>query len=196
FSEAALTKEIARLHAARTKTAAFKDDQLNDRERFERDYLIAQIDGELFWLEVADQPHTAPFWYADALDPDVYITREYAPLETRIKSYTRFARNVPLVLAQIKPNLKLPLAKTAIKIGHRTIGGLADFFAKDIPKIFAPVKDAQSQSDFKTANDAAIQAIREFDSWLTQQEATATGDFALGAEKFSLMLKMTEGVDI
>ena len=196
FSEAALQKEIARLHAERKKAAAFKDADLNERERFERDYLIAQIDTDLFWLEVADQPHTAPFWYADALDPDVYISRNYAPLETRIKSYTKFAGNVPRVLDQVKANLKLPLAKTAIKIAHRTIGGLADFFAKDIPKIFEPVKDAQSQTDFKTANDAAIKSIREFDSWLTQQEATAAGDFALGPEKFSQMLKMTEGVDI
>ncbi len=196
FSEAALTKEIARLHAARTKTADFKDSQLNEHERFERDYLIAQIDGDLFWLEAADQPHTAPFWYADALDPDVYITREYAPLETRIAAYTKFASNVPRVLQQMKANLKLPLAKTAIKIGHRTIGGLADFFAKDIPAVFSPVKDERLQAAFKAANDLAIKAIREFDAWLTVQEATANGEFALGAEKFSQMLKMTEQVDI
>jgi uncharacterized protein (DUF885 family) len=196
FSEAALTKEIKRLHAARTKTAAFTDSQLSKNERFERDYLIAQIEGDLFWLEVADQPHTAPFWYADALDPDVYITREYAPLETRIAAYTKFAGNVPRALDQIKANLKLPLARTAIKIGHRTIGGLADFFAKDIPAVFSPVKDEHLQADFKAANDPAIKAIREFDAWLTVQEATANGEFALGAEKFSQMLKMTEQVDI
>src|SRR4051812_25322166 len=35
FSEAGLTKEIARLHAARTTTAAFTDNQLDDRQRFE-----------------------------------------------------------------------------------------------------------------------------------------------------------------
>lgn len=196
FSEAGLQKEIKRLHTERDKAAAFKDTDLDKRQQFERDYLISQIDGDLFWLEVSDQPHTAPFWYADALDPDVYISREYAPLETRLKAYTKFASNVPRALQQVKTNLKLPLAKTAIKIGHRTIGGLADFYAKDIPAIFAPVKDDKAQAEFKTANDAAIQAIREFDSWLTQQEAQATSDFALGPEKFSLMLKMTEGVDI
>src|SRR5262245_43384461 len=38
FSEAALQKQIERLHAEREKAAAFKDDQLTDRERFERDY--------------------------------------------------------------------------------------------------------------------------------------------------------------
>jgi hypothetical protein len=196
YSEAAIQKEIKRLHAERGKAAAFKDADLTDRQRFERDYLIAQIDGDLYWLEVADQPHTTPYWYADALDPDVYISREYAPLETRLKAYTKFARNVPNALKQIKANLKLPLAKTAIKISHRTIGGLADFYAKDVPKVFEPVKDELLQADFENANEAAVLAIREFDGWLTQQEATATGEFALGPEKFSQMLKMTEGVDI
>ena len=85
FSDAALQKEIKRLHAERLKAAAFKDADLTDHQRFERDYLIAQIDGDLYWLEVADQPHTTPYWYADALDPDVYISREYAPRETRLR---------------------------------------------------------------------------------------------------------------
>src|SRR5688572_11119634 len=40
FSEAGLQKEIRRLHAERAKTAAFTDDKLDDRQRFERDYLL------------------------------------------------------------------------------------------------------------------------------------------------------------
>jgi hypothetical protein len=169
---------------------------LDDRQRFERDYLLSEIDRQLFWLEVSGQPYASPFWYAEALDPDVYVSREYAPLETRIKSYTKFANNVPRALDQIKANLKPPLARTAIKIGHRSIGGLADFFEKDVPTIFAPVKDEKAHADLKMANAAAIRAVRAFDAWLTEQEAQAHGEFALGPEKFSQMLKMTEGVDI
>jgi Zn-dependent M16 (insulinase) family peptidase len=44
WSEDGLKKEIARLKAERDKAAAFKDDQLDEQQRFERDYLIAQID--------------------------------------------------------------------------------------------------------------------------------------------------------
>jgi hypothetical protein len=196
FSEAGLQKEIKRLHTSRDATAAFEDSQLNNQERYERDYLLAQIEGDLFWLEVADQPHTAPFFYADALDPVVYVSREYAPLATRMKAYTKFAGNVPTAIQQIKTNLKTPLPRSFVKIGRRSIGGLADFFADDVPAIFAPVENAQAQAELKTANDAAIRAVREFDAWLAEQETKATGEFALGPEKFGLMLKMTEGVDI
>ncbi|MGI8786128.1 MAG: DUF885 family protein, partial [Pyrinomonadaceae bacterium] len=196
WSEDGLKKEIARLHSERDKTAAFKDDALDERQRFERDYLIAQIDKDLFWRETADQPHTNPYYYSDAIDPDVYVSREYAPLEARIKSYTLYARNVPNALNQIKANLKMPMAKTLIKIGRTTIGGLADFYEKDVPKVFESVKDEQSQKDFKEANDGAIKAVKDFDAYLAEQEKSANDNFALGADKFKAMLKQTEGVDI
>lgn len=196
WSEDGLKKEIARLKAEREKAVAFKDDQLDERQRFERDYLISQIDKDLFWRETADQPHTNPYFYSDAIDPDVYVSREYAPLETRIKSYTAYAKNVPNALAQVKANLKMPMAKTLIKIGRTTIGGLADFYSKDVPKVFESVKDEQSQKDFKEANDAAIKAVKDFDAYLAENEKSATNDFALGADKFKAMLKQTERVDI
>ncbi len=196
WSEDGLKKEIARLHAERDKAAAFKDDQLDERQRFERDYLISQIDKDLFWRETADQPHTNPYFYSDAIDPDVYVSREYAPLETRIKSYTLYAKNVPNALNQIKANLKQPMAKTLVKIGRTTIGGLADFYSKDVPTVFASIKDEQSQKDFKEANDGAIKAVKDFDVWLGEQEKSANDNFPLGADKFKQMLKATEGVDI
>lgn len=196
WSEAGLSKEIARLKSEREKATAFRDADLDDRQRFERDYLTSQIDKDLFWREAADQPHTNPYWYSDSIDPDVYVSRPYAPLETRIKSYTTYAKNVPAALQQVKSNMKLPMAMNLIKIGRQTIGGLADFYEKDVPKVFESVSDEQSQKDFKNANDAAIKAVRDFDAWLGEQEKAANNNFALGADKFKLMLKQTEGVDI
>jgi uncharacterized protein (DUF885 family) len=196
WSADGLKKEIDRLKAEREKASAFKDDQLDERQRFERDYLIAQIDKDLFWRETADQPHTNPAYYSDALDPDVYVSRDYASPDVRIRSYTAYAKSVPAALVQVKANLKMPMAKTLIKIGRTTIGGLADFYEKDVPKVFGSVKDEQSQKEFKEANEAAIKAVKEFDAWLGEQEKSANDDFALGADKFKQMLKATEGVDI
>src|SRR5215813_1193254 len=156
WSEAGLQKEISRLKSEREKASAFKDSDLDEHQRFERDYLISQIDKDIFWRETADQPHTNPFWYSDPTDPDVYVSREYAPLDTRMKAYTAYAKNLPVALSQIRTNLKQPMALNLIKIGRQTIGGLADFFAKDVVKVFAEVKDEQLQKDFKEANDGAI----------------------------------------
>ena len=69
WSDDGTQKEIARLKAEREKATAFKDADLDDRQKFERDYLIAQIDKDLFWQETADYPHTNPNWYSDAARP-------------------------------------------------------------------------------------------------------------------------------
>jgi len=196
WSEDGLKKEIDRLKAERGKAAAFKDDQLDERQRFERDYLIAQIDKDVFWRETADQPHKNPYFYSDAIDPDVYVSRDYASPDVRIRSYTSYAKNVPGALEQIKKNLKFPMAPTLIKIGRTAIGGLADFYEKDVPKVFESVKDEQSQKEFKEANEAAAKAVRDFDKWLGEQEVSLTDNFALGEKVFSWMLKATEGVEI
>lgn len=196
WSEEGLKKEIERLKSERVKASEFKDADLDDRQRFERDYLIAQIDKDIYWRETADQPHTNPYWYADSIDPDMYVSRPYAPLEQRIKAYTIYAKNVPTALAQIKSNMKLPMAKNLARIGSQTIGGLADFYEKDVVKVFAPVKDEQSQKEFKEANDAAVKSVREFKTWIDEREKTGNDNFALGADKFKAMLKQTEGVDI
>lgn len=196
WSEEGLKRQIDWLKNQREKAAAFKDDQLDERQRFERDYLVAQIDADLFWRETADQPHTNPYFYAGPMDPDVYVSRPYAPLETRIKAYTTYAKNVPAAIEQIKKNLRMPMALSLIKIGRTTIGGLADSYETDIAKVFSEVKDEQSQKDFKEANAAAAKAVKDFDTWLVEQEKTATDNFALGADKFKQMLKQTEGVDI
>ena len=196
WSAEGIAKEIKRLHAEKDRVAGFSDSALDERQRFERGYVASVIDGDLFWLESAEWPMRCPQFYADAIDPDVYVAREYAPLDQRLKAYTAYARAIPTAVDQIRKNLRTPLAKTFVNIGHTSYGGLISFYEKDVPAIFAPVKDEQLQKDFKEANDGAIKAMKDIDGWFKSQEATATDNFALGAEKFSEMLKATERVDV
>ncbi len=191
-----LKAEIRRLHEERDRAAAYREQDLDARQRFERDYLIAEVDRDLFWLETVDSPHRNPLYYGDALDPDVYVSREYAPLPVRLKAYTRYARAVPKAVAELRGNVALPLPRTWIKISRRALGGLAGFYAEDVPKVFAPVKDEALQAEFRDANAAAIAAIKGLDAWLAAEEPHATEAFALGPETFRAMLHATERVDV
>jgi hypothetical protein len=196
FSATGIANEIKRLHAARDRVAGFQDSILNERQRFERDYVASVIDGDLFWMESAEWPFRCPQFYADSIDPDVYVSREYAPLDQRLRAYTAYAKSIPIAVDQIRKNLRTPLPRTFVNIGHTTFGGLISFYQKDVPGIFASVKDEQLQKDFKEANDGAIKAMQDIDAWFKTQEASATTNFQLGAEKFSEMLKATERVDV
>ena len=167
-------------------------------EGFERDYLVARFDRDLFWLETAEAPFTNPAWYmdfiVDNLDPAPYLTRTYAPLDVRMKAYTKYAAAIPQATLQIRANLRTPLSKPLVERGISAFGGLAGFYASDVPKVFAEVKDEALQKEFKTANDNAAKAMRDLVAWLKSQLPSATASYALGPEKFAKMLAMTEGV--
>jgi hypothetical protein len=196
WSAAGIKKQVQRLHSARDHTAGFADDSLDLRQRFERDYLVARLDQDLFWLESVEWPFRNPAFYGGSLDPNVYVIREYASLGVRLRAYTAYANAIPAAAEQIRHNLRTPLPRTYIQIGHIIFGGLARYYEKDVPTVFASVNDPRLQEEFRTANARAIKAMKDLDAWFTQQEAGATEEFALGPEKFGEMLRATERVDV
>jgi hypothetical protein len=197
WSAAGIAAEVARLHQARDDALAF-DAGLTDAQRFERDYLVARIDRDLFWLETMGEPFRNPAfyfdWMLDDLDPSTYLSREYAPFEQRMRGYLGYTRAIPRVAGEIRANLRTPLPLSYVERGISGFGGFADFYEKDVPALFADVTDATLRKDLTDANAAAAKAMHELATWLESQRATATQDFAIGAENFALMLKMTEGV--
>lgn len=196
WSAAGLQREITRLQTAQARALAFDAAFLTESQRFERDYLLAIIDKKLFWLTTAGWPYKNPQYYGRDLDPEVYVTREYAPLGVRMKAYIAYARAIPMAIEQIRSNLRPPLPRPYIDNGRVTFGGLASFYAKDVPTVFAAVPDEQLQAELRLANAAALQAAQGMDAWLEAQQGSASEDFALGAELFREMLRRTERVDI
>ncbi len=77
---------------------------------------------------------------------------------------------------------------TYVDFGRLTFGGLAQYFAHDVPGIFTAVKDAQLQSDLMAANANAIRALKSLDAWFASQRPKANENFALGADLFHQML--------
>src|SRR3990167_9226316 len=92
-SEPGLKAHASFLHQLIDDANAY--DGINETDAFERDYLVKLAEGKLFWLEDADQPHHNPDWYTGALDPNVYISREYAGKPTRMKAMIGFFEAVP-----------------------------------------------------------------------------------------------------
>ena len=196
WSTAGLAAERARLREARSRAQGFNVGSLDDQRRYEREYVLAAIDADLFWVESMQWPSRSPGYYGSPLDPNVYVAREYAPLAQRMRAYISYAKAVPAAAAQIRANLRTPMPRTYVELGHIIFGGLARFYENDVPGVFSAVNDASLQEEFRVANAGAIRAMNELDGWFTQQEGAATEDFALGAEKFLQMLRATEQVDI
>lgn len=194
WSANSLEKEITRLTTARSQATAFADAALTPEQRFEREYLLAVIDGNLFWLRDVGQPFHNPAYYTGALDPSVYLTRPYAPLDVRLKAFIAYLKAVPVAMAQVRANLKLPLPKTFLTLGINSFGGYPGFFRTQVPAIFAEVKDAALQDQLKEAIEPAAKAMQDVADWLKAEQPKGTDDFVLGPEKFAAMLSATERV--
>jgi Bacterial protein of unknown function (DUF885) len=196
WSRAALDADAEALRASRDAIAKFDSTSLNAVQRFEREYLEWVVDRELFWLTSAEAPYRNPAWYLDKLDPSIYLERDYAPLPKRMEGYLGYARALPKLVADIRANLRTPLPKAFIERGSAGFAGFATFYRTEMPGFIAKLTDEKQKRDLTDATAAAAQAMDELHSWLESQRATGTDDFALGAPKFSEMLKVTEHVDV
>lgn len=196
WSPEGLARQSQWLIAQRELAAQYPDASLKPSARFEQKHLLTVIDEELFWLQSAKSPAKNPLFYSQALDPNFYLTRPYAPLDQRLRAFINYATNIPKAAAQIRANLKPPLPRSYIDVGKTIFTGLANFYETDAKATFAAVDNSQLQQQFQTVVPIAAKAMRELADWLEQQRGSANDDFALGANRFRAMLKASKGVDV
>lgn len=171
-------------------------ENLEGLEAFERDYLVKTLQGEQFWIRDSGFTSNNPVVYTFGLSMDVYIDREYAPVEERIAAYTKYVSQLPKWLQTMQDNLQPPLPAPYVETSHRIFAGMADYLENTVPGLFSAVDDEQLQRQFAAANTAAAEAVSQTARWLDGLKATATDDYAIGEEKFLQMLSATQGVDI
>jgi uncharacterized protein (DUF885 family) len=191
-----LKREVARLHDEHDQLTAVDPTALEPDERFDREYLLSVVDRDLFWLEKARYPFTNPYWYIGAIDPDMYLSRNYAPLDVRMKAYIKYARGIPKIVTDIQANLQGPLPKTYVELGIADFGGFVDFYKKDVAAVFASVNDPDLQKQLADADTQASNAMSNLTNYLIGLRKTATDKFALGKDLYGQMVKDTESVDI
>ena len=196
WSPQGVAAERERLKAAIRAAEGFDPALLTEKQRFERDYLISHARGQLFWEEVADQPHTNPAYYSGALSPSPYVSVPYAPPEVRLKAYTRYLQNVPTALAQMQANLRTPLPVSFLNYGKSAFGGYAEYYLGDGLKAWEGVGTAADQAALRSASEAASAAMKRVVDWVEAQRPSAGTNFALGADRFRQMLRDTEMVDL
>jgi uncharacterized protein (DUF885 family) len=196
LSDAALTAETARLQKAIADAQAFAAGTLTKEQQFERDYLAAVAKEQLFWIDPAgaDQYRTNPAAYTGAVDPSVYVTVPYASKEQRLKAYIKFLQNVPRVTAQMRANIRQPMATSFVDYARSAFSGFVEYYPGDGMKAWEGVGTPQDQQALKAATDAAAAAMGPTVAWVEAQRAAAKPNFPLGKAKFQRMLADTEMV--
>lgn len=195
WSADGIQKTVAWLEQSRARVLEFADNGLSLEQRFQRDYVVARIDNELFWLRDAKQPFANLSYYFDnGLDPNTYVTVPYAPADQRLRAFIKYLQAIPHAVAQIRGNLQTPMPRTFVEYGTRGFSGFAEFYRGDALRAFAEVKDEPLQAELKAAIEPAAQAMTQMSQWIESQKEQATDNYVLGPERFVAMVRLTEGV--
>ncbi len=194
FGADAVAEYLAWVKEIRSEAEAYSG--LEGTEAFERDYLVAAMNDEVFDLETSGYLSRNPVAYMSQIGISVYLNREYAPLDVRMRAYTQYVAQLPEYLETMQANLTGDLALPFIETSQGRFDGLAEYFETTVPEIFSSVADEELQAEFAAANAAAVEAVKQTVEWLKAKRETAHNDFALGEERFLEMLRASEGVEI
>ena len=182
FSESAVDKRGPEIEAINKElTTKISADKLNPEFQIDRQLLLEAMDLDLLKLERIVPQEYNPLFYNDILLNSIrgLLTREFAPLDARLKSATERAKKLPELVKQAKANLKTP-PKEYTEAAIKQFAAVLDFYKTEVPKLIdagaAPAKAA-----FQAELAKAIAALEDYNRFLQNDLlAKSTGNFRLG----------------
>jgi len=197
YSRLALDAELSRLRRFDDRLGKFDLTKLSPRQSIDLRILQTAVKRDLFEMQEMSTFERNPMVYARAADVNVYIKRNFAPLEDRVRSLVAIESQIPNILIAARTNLNEKLPKPFVELAIQIARGSADFLKKDLVAAVSGVKDEQLRAAFQEANRKAANALNDYAAWLEREKLPkATLDFALGEEKFKRFLAQTELVDL
>lgn len=189
YSSNSLASELRRLKEFDGKLDGLNTRGLSHRGHYDYRILRAEVHRELFKFEDQKIYTDNPMTYAQALDLNIYIKRNFAPLQQRLKSIVAIEREVPVVLQRARENLKRDLAKPFVETAIDQAKGVMDFLRRDLADALKDIKDAE----FERVNQAAIAEFEKFAAWLEKERLPAAHSrYALGRDAFHKMVRQGE----
>ena len=198
YSDKGIRERIEWYKNQKVLAQQFKDADLSQGQRIEKQDLLRVIDENLFIMETMRWPYNNSDYYSWQLAPSIYLEKDYAPLEQRMKGYVKYLQVMKITTEQIQNNFtKEPsLSRSYLTIAKDVFGGFADFMKTDAPKGFENVMDENLWKDFNRESEKTINTLNEFVKWLDSKIPNATDSFAMGSEKYFQMLYATDRIII
>jgi uncharacterized protein (DUF885 family) len=197
YSRLALDAELSRLRRFDDRLTKFEPGELSQRQSIDLRILQAAVKKDLFEMQDMSVFERNPMVYARAADVNVYIKRNFAPLEDRVRSLVAIESQIPNILIAARTNLNDVLPKPYVELAIQIAKASSGFLKKDLVAAVAGLKDEQIRVAFLEANRKAANALANYAVWLEREKLPkASLDFALGKEKFKRFLTQTELVDL
>src|SRR5437762_7218139 len=152
YSRLALDAELNRLQRFDDRLSKFDPSKLSSRQSIDLRILQTAVKRDLFEIQEMSIFERNPMVYARAGDVNVYIKRNFAPLEDRVRSLVAIESQIPNILIAARTNLNEKLPKPFVELAIQIARGSADFLKKDLIAAVGSVKDEQLRAAFQEAN--------------------------------------------
>jgi len=195
FSKASIDTELNRLKMYDKMLAGIDTASLSTQTYYDYRILQSGIRNEIWSFEDMGEYTRNPMTYAGAIDVNIYIKRNFGPLEDRIKSIIAIEKEAPKVYAAARANLTDSLPKPYVQTAIEVAKGSAEFLGGDLIVALKDVKDTALMAAFTAANTKAIEEVKSFADYLEKEKLPkATEHFSIGVDKYKRMLLYSEGV--
>jgi uncharacterized protein (DUF885 family) len=193
YRPASLASELARLKTFEERLAGMDTNQLSTQAHYDYRILRSAVQREIFGFEQMQIYSQNPMTYSSALDVNIYIKRDFASLEDRVRSITAILNRAPQLVSAAKTNLAESLPRPQVETAIDEASGTADFLSKDLVEALKGVTNETLMADFNAANRQAVAEMRGYAAYLKDQKLPKANDhYALGREKYVQMLRYGE----
>ena len=197
YSQASLRAELARLKSFDKRSGLLDANHLSQQAFYDYRILHSAIQREIFGFEQMRTYSDNPMTYAGALDVNIYIKRNFAPLEERVRSIVAILSQAPQIMSAARANLAESLPRPQVETAIEEAEGSADFLAKDLVAALKDVKNETLMAGFDAANRRAIEEVRAYAAYLEAQKLPkATAPYALGRDNYQKLLEYGEMVTL
>ena len=197
LSRASIAAELARLESFRLRLVDLDGKLLSPEARFDCQILRGAVEREIFSFKSLKVYTQNPMTYAGALDVNIYIKRDFAPLPDRVKSIISLLNQASNITAAARANLAGSLPRPFIETAIDVAQGSADFLSKDLVEALQEVKDPSLMAEFTTADRQAVEEMKHYVTYLKETKLPKANDqYALGRQKYLQLLQAGEMVTL
>lgn len=195
FSVKAYEAGIVRDKAFLARLATIDRSQLSPGVKIDAQLLEDDLNDDLLQTQTLQNWRHNPDLYTQAASGGIFtvMERDYAPLSVRMLYAISRERQIPAMLEEAKRNITSVDAVTQ-RIALEDASGSVSFFTQSVPQAFGGVQDAALQTQLKTANAAAAEALTEYAAWI--KTLKPSGTFAIGTDAYEKRLRYEDGLNM
>ena len=174
---------------------ALDDTDLDDDERIDRDLVLMVLRGRAVMRDWAEWRRSADVYASMALTGvHVLLLNRLTPPDELARSVAARLRAVPALLAHGEANLDPSLAEPTLL--RRSMGQVqaGSAYARAVPQLLGEEVAAEILDDDRAAGDEAAAAFERFGAFLADLAGRATGEWAIGEERYDALLRVAEGL--